>query len=108
MAKTYVTNITDFLDKAGELAEMPRAARKMASFLVLLIDATTEALPVREFDTRIRCKTTRCQGSIRSLLHFPDEITWRCPDCGLNGVIRNWEGTKWDHTKPNGAEPRGR
>lgn len=102
MAKTYVTNITDFLDKSGELAEMPPPARKMASFLVLLIDATTEASPAGEFDARIRCKTTRCKGSIRTWLHWPDEIIWRCPDCGLNGVIRNWRNTKWDQTASHG------
>jgi hypothetical protein len=25
-----------------------------------------------------------------------DEISWSCPDCGHNGVIRNWQGTKWN------------
>jgi hypothetical protein len=31
MIKTYVTDITHFLDSNGELAKMPKAARMMAS-----------------------------------------------------------------------------
>lgn len=101
MAQTYVTDITHFLDKTGELAEMPKPARKMASFLVLLIDATTQNFPARGFDTRIRCKTKACRGSIRgSLAPQADRITWRCPECGLNGVIFNWQQTKWDQRRP--------
>ena len=38
MSNTYVTDITHYLDKNGELAEMPGEARKLASFLVLLIE----------------------------------------------------------------------
>jgi hypothetical protein len=38
MSGTYVTDITHYLDDKGELpAEMPGAARKLASFLVLVI-----------------------------------------------------------------------
>jgi len=97
MSGTYVTDITHYLDETGELAEMPKPARKLASFLVLLIDATTQAFPVKDFDTRIRCRTNGCTGAIRaSLPSMKDEITWYCPECHHNGVIRNWQGTKWN------------
>ena len=100
MNQTYVTDITHYLDETGELAEMPAPARKLASFLVLLIDATSQVCPVSNFDTNIRCRTDGCKGSIRtSLTRADEEITWRCPDCGHNGVIRNWQDTKWDQTK---------
>lgn len=42
MKQTYVTDITHYLDETGELAEMPGPARKLASLLVLLIDATSQ------------------------------------------------------------------
>lgn len=100
MTKTYVTDITHFLDKNGELIEMPGPARKLASFLVLLIDATTQACPARDSDTHIRCRTIACRGSIRaSLASRDDEISWHCPECGHNGVIRNWRETKWDQRR---------
>jgi len=102
MSGTYVTDITHFLDDAGELGEMPGPARKLASFLVLLIDATTQAFPVKDYDTRIRCRTDACTGAIRcSLTAMEDEISWYCPDCGHNGVIRNWKGTKWNQVQPD-------
>ena len=100
MNGTYVTDITHYLDEAGELAEMPAPARELASFLVLLIDATTQALPADDVDTRIRCRTEACTGSIRSTLpSMEDEISWFCPDCGHHGVIRNWQGTKWNQRR---------
>jgi hypothetical protein len=106
MSKTYVTDIAHFLDADGELAEMPKPARRLASFFVLLIDAITQqqAYPARDHDTRIRCKTGHCTGSIRaSVASHDSEIVWLCPKCGHQGVIRNWQGTKWDQTKKAGS-----
>jgi predicted RNA-binding Zn-ribbon protein involved in translation (DUF1610 family) len=103
MSKTYVTDLSHFLDRSGELAEMPGPARKLASFLVLLIDVASQAAPDREHDTRIRCRTSRCTGSIRASVASRDgEIVWHCPKCGHDGVIRNWQGTKWDQTRLGG------
>lgn len=98
MSGTYVTDITHFLDERGELvAEMPGPARQLASFLVLLIDAGTQAFPANDYDTGIRCRMDSCTGSIRTTLTSKtEEISWHCPDCGHHGVIRNWRGTKWD------------
>lgn len=97
MSGTYVTDITHFLDENGELAEMPEEARKLASFLVLLIDAATQTFPADDRDSRIRCRKDGCTGSIRcSLSSVTDEISWYCPRCGHNGVIRNWQDTKWN------------
>jgi hypothetical protein len=102
-SKTYVTDISHYLDTSGELTEMPGEARRLASFLVLLIDATTQAMPARGHDTRIRCRTRACTGSIQaSVASKEGDIVWRCPECGHNGVIRNWQGTKWDQTEQDG------
>ncbi len=103
MSGTYVTDITHYLGNDGELAEMPGEARKLASFLVLLIDITTQVFPAHDHDTRIRCRTDTCTGSIRASMASKDgEIVWRCPKCGHNGIIRNWQGTKWDQIGPRG------
>jgi len=100
--RDIVTDITHYLDETGELAEMPEAARKLASFLVLVIDATTQAFPAEDCDTRIRCRTNACKGSIRSSLSARmGEISRRCPVCGHNGVIRNWQDTKWNQVHDN-------
>ena len=95
---TYVTDITHYLDDQGEVsAEMPREARQLASFLVLVIDAASRNVPSDNQDISIRCRKADCTGSIRGSLVSPNgEIAWFCPDCGHNGVIRNWQGTKWN------------
>ena len=99
MSGTYVTDITHYLDEAGELAEMPGPARKLASFLVLLVDEATQAMPADDHDTGIRCRKKACTGSIRiSLGSMQDEISWQCPVCGHHGVIRNWQDTKWNQS----------
>jgi hypothetical protein len=98
MTGTYVTDITHFLDDSGDLAAgMPSPARKLASFLVLIIDAVTQTAPAHDHDTQIHCRMEACTGSIRASLAQPQqEISWCCPDCEHNGVIKNWQGTKWD------------
>ena len=83
MSGTYVTDVTHYLNEAGELADMPSPARKLASFLILLIDETTQAVPAEDYDIHIRCRKAACTGSIRtSLASVDDEIFWQCPNCG--------------------------
>ena len=104
MSGTYVTDITHYLDEKGGLAEMSEEARQLASFLVLLIDAVTPAFPAVDYDSRIRCRKDGCTGSVRcSLSSIADEISWYCPDCGHNGVIRNWQDTKWNQIPGNSS-----
>jgi hypothetical protein len=95
---TYVTDITHFLDDQGEVSvDMPREARQLASFLVLVIDATSRNIASDNQDINIRCRKADCTGQIRaSLASTNDVIEWFCPDCGHNGVIRNWQATKWN------------
>ena len=97
---TYVTDITHYLDETGEVMQKPGPARKLASFLTLVIDAATGAPSAGEHDSGIRCRTKDCRGSIRTFLPpSRDEISWHCPVCRHNGVIRNWHDTKWNRLK---------
>lgn len=94
---TYVTDIRHYLDESGEIARMPGPARKLASFLALLIEAATGTASEHYHDSGIRCRTRACRGTI--LTRVPpnqSEITWHCPACGHHGVIRNWQATKWN------------
>jgi hypothetical protein len=96
----YVTDITHYLDETGELAQLPGPARRLASFLTLLIEAATGAPSAGEHDSGIRCMAKACRGTIRtSLPPGQDEIYWRCQACGHNGVIRSWNNTKWNQLK---------
>ena len=97
MPRTYVTDLQHFLDDQGDLAEMPNQAKQMAAFLVLIIDAITPEAPEDFVESGVRCRARKCTGEILARLDPGDEvITWHCPACGQNGVVRNWQGTKWD------------
>ena len=62
MTETYVTDIRHYLDESLELADMPREAMSLASFLVLIVDNATESnSPVFE-ETGIRCRKHGCNG----------------------------------------------
>ena len=96
---TYITDITHFLDGRGEVAtNLPQPAASLASFLVLIIDTTTEKKPSAFEEVGLRCRTEECSGSILSRLES-EEIIWHCPVCGHNGILRNWQATKWNQRK---------
>jgi len=98
MTDTYVTDITHYLDEYGNLAEeMPGPARKLASFLVLIIDTTSFKCSQEFADTDIPCRKKGCFGKIMARFdRDTEDITWHCPNCGEEGVIRSWQKTKWD------------
>ena len=109
MSGAYVTNITHFLDEAGDLRTgMPDPARKLASFLVLVIDAVSQNIAADDEPTGIRCRKPHCTGTIRASLTLPEhQIAWHCPHCGHHGFITNWQGTKWDGHAAQTDRPRG-
>ena len=45
MAKTYITDLTHFLNDADDFPVMPLAARKMAAFLTSVIEAVKQNRP---------------------------------------------------------------
>ena len=92
--------MTHFLDETGSIPkQMPKEARELASFLALIVDATTKTMPLTLTSTEIRCFKKRCYGLVKSAIS-PDgkEIHWYCHECENEGVISNWQKTKWDNT----------
>jgi hypothetical protein len=97
----YITNIQHLLDASEKMSEeMPKEARELIGFLTLIIETTTKILPLTLTTTDVRCFQKGCNGLIKSALR-PDtgEIHWYCPDCENEGVISEWQNTKWDNTK---------
>ena len=95
----YITNIQHLLDASAKMPnEMPKEARELISFLTLIIDITTKNVPHTLTATDVRCFEKGCNGMIKTALR-PDteEIHWYCPDCENEGLISNWQGTKWDN-----------
>jgi len=98
MVDTYFTDITHYLDEQGNLVkDMPGPARKLASFLVLIVDTISPNCSDVFIDTEFPCRKKGCFGKI--LAQFDPEsenILWHCTNCTHNGVISNWQNTKWD------------
>jgi hypothetical protein len=103
MGRTYVTDLKHFLtDNQDVVPTMPAPARKMASFLVLIVDAVTTAVPhtTSGIDTGVRCRRRNCHGRIIGALEGPAEpVHWYCLNCGDRGTISNWQRTKWDNSE---------
>ena len=99
MSGTYVTDVSHYLDDDGEIvANVPIPARKLASFLVLIIDCITAADVPATITSTLRCRKRGCHGSVIIALPNPmDEIHWQCNKCQHNGIISQWQGTKWDN-----------
>ena len=95
----YITNIQHLLEASVIMPEvMPNEATELIGFLPLIIDTTTKNLPTSLTTTDIRCFKRGCSGTIKTALNpQSEEIHWYCPDCENEGLINNWQGTKWDN-----------
>jgi len=95
----FHTNLTHFLNKSGGIAkDMPAEAKELASFLTLIIEEASDFESDKGFDTGITCLNKGCKGIIQSrvLVEKDSEIYWQCPVCKEEGMITEWEGTRWD------------
>ncbi len=107
MAKTYVNDISDYLNDIGLLKpDMPTSIKRMAEFLLAIVEAVTPRIPALGYNTGVCCRKRGCKGSILASLQTADgRITWWCPVCEQYGVISGWHGTKWDRTTGPSAPP---
>ncbi len=96
----YISNIKHFLDEECNIVkEMRPSGRKFASFLLLVIDHTTKLQEEEITDIDLRCYKRGCHGYILAELNLQENsIYWGCTDCGNEGIISEWRGSKWDNT----------
>ena len=99
----YISNMQHFLDETGSIPkQMTKEGRELASFFALVIDTTTKNLPAKLTPTGIRCFKKGCQGFIKTAIkHDNAEIRWYCPHCEEEGLISEWQKTKWDNRSSN-------
>jgi hypothetical protein len=97
----YISDMTHFLNEKGNIPkEMPAEAREIAGFFAMVVDITTQRLSTILTPTTLRCFNKGCHGLINTTLKpSRKEIHWFCPECKNEGVISNWQGTKWDNIK---------
>lgn len=93
----YINNMLHCLDDSGNIPkEMPAEARKLSSFLTLIIDETTQPLSGKHSEG-LRCFVKGCHGTISSHISHEGTIDWKCSVCENEGKISDWQGTKWDN-----------
>lgn len=92
-----------FLDESGNIPkQMPKEARELASFMALVVDTSTKSNPQTLTQTDIRCFQKGCQGMVSSeILGKKEEIHWKCSKCKNEGVISEWQKTRWDNRRSN-------
>jgi hypothetical protein len=96
-----IANLQHYLNSSGLIPEnIPGPAHKMALFLGSIV-AWVTSHPAGHYErTNVACLRRpgrrRCPGFIHAWLEREGAITWECPNCGDNGIIRGWEQTLWD------------
>ena len=104
MSDTWTTDLRHFLTPDGSIAPKSGPARRLAQHFAAIVREITADIGGETFFPKVRCrrKPNRkpCRGLIESDLN-PETgaIVWRCPVCGDNGYIRNWEATLWDFSE---------
>ena len=100
---TWVTDLTHFIDPStGDLpTNVPGPTRRLMEHQTRIVAAAT--IPPTERDhpvATVKCRRRpghrSCSGVIEHHVWADERITWKCPRCGDNGVISNWQSTRWD------------
>ena len=93
----WVTDLTHFMDESGDLhAALAGPGRRLALHMTAIVAVATGG-PIAGIRCRRRPDHRACAGTIAFRLWADQRITWGCPICGDNGVISNWQATRWDH-----------
>lgn len=98
--RMYINNFQHLLDASEKMSdEMPEGVRELIGFLTQIIDTTTTNISHTLTTTNVRCFEKGCSGLIKTALR-PDtgEIHWYCPECENEGVVSDWQKTKWDNS----------
>lgn len=108
MADTWITDMTHYLDRDGELGDLPTPALNLALFQGSIVSwVTSHGRPEGGLEdaekTNVYCRRSpgrrRCRGQIRAGFDAGSSaILWHCPVCGDQGYIRGWEATLWDRS----------
>jgi len=88
----YSRRILDLAERSRETGALPAITYNELSGTALsneaLVLAAQAELSLAQSELKLYTLTASIDG----------EIAWRCSVCKQKGVIRNWQGTKWDYT----------
>jgi hypothetical protein len=104
-AAMYVIDARHYLDDKGNIAPKRGPARKLAEFVTSVI---AHACDLDRPDGTpgppcFRCRK-RDNRRVDTGIGEDDAVVWRCPACGTEGRISNWQGTFWDLSRSASAD----
>jgi hypothetical protein len=96
-----MTDLTDFLDEAGDILVEPERSKLLAKYFtdIVFMASYPDMEYPPEYNVRWHCRPEKipCFGKIVGYINSEtDDIVWMCPKCIDRGLIRNWRGTMWD------------
>jgi hypothetical protein len=95
-------DIEGWLDQLFSDNKAPRLSVKLRKLAEIITFATANAAGISVDCQPVCWKRPRgkaCRGLLRIQLALEnDEIRWRCPACGNQGVTTGWRGEFWDMT----------
>jgi hypothetical protein len=101
MIDTLISDLTQFLDDAGDIISEPVQAKALAKYFAAIVFMAS--YPDHEYPPEYIVKCRRrpnrkpCLGEIVGIINpETDDIMWMCPKCNDKGIISNWRGTMWD------------
>ncbi|WP_213956711.1 MULTISPECIES: hypothetical protein [unclassified Variovorax] len=93
----YVIDVRHYLDDKGDIGPGKGPSRKMADFVTSVIAHASDF--DRPEDTPspacFKCRK-RDRRRVDTRIDRDQLVIWRCPACGIEGRISNWQGTFWD------------
>lgn len=109
MGDTWVIDMSHYDYSEEDAYKLPKSALKLWSYFGSIVEGTVGRPPLRR-TAGIRCrrrpKRVPCSGVIESELHpNGNKLRWWCPVCGDNGLMSNWEGTRWDPARKHRSLP---
>ncbi|GAB4221295.1 MAG TPA: hypothetical protein PLV81_14140 [Spirochaetota bacterium] len=93
-----VIDINDFLHYGNVKYNLAHADKMLFDRCQAAICATTNLIKGEAIVTDISCKlftdNPDCKGTVTVLItHVPNQIHWKCPACGSEGIIKNWKNS---------------
>jgi hypothetical protein len=104
MRQTFITDLRDFLNKDDSLPNLGGPALRMAFFHGAIVGWVSRNPGPFPSPTNVPCRrhTAKrpCTGEIvAGLSDDGDVVLWLCTECGEEGQISNWRGTRWDKSR---------
>ncbi|MGB4270142.1 MAG: hypothetical protein WBK20_13320 [Spirochaetota bacterium] len=91
-----IIDIHDFLHYGNVKYDLPLADIMLFKRCQTAIHKTANLIKGEAIVTNIQCElftaNASCTGTVTVLItHVPNQINWKCPVCGSEGIIKNWK-----------------